>query len=303
MRSIKSFLVSLAILSSVTAAGQQADLRLVLKVPNAVAVDGLPEVGYYVLAADNAVYRYAKVGSDLQFVGRFSLQGTAKGIDLTFVRDDTQGTVVVTQWDDKLHLGFVYRYSPEGKVIQKWSTLRHIPTGLVYDPTSHLVYFATADSNELYAADLQGGSHQLCEIRGAVQIGPITLDVERHLIYAADREGALFVVDLHSKKVTRLSLSFGLASALRLDGKNQKLYVADNVQRKIYVVDLSTQNNRVIVDSAQIKSPSGLAPGPENALLFTDRESGGVYLAKVDTLGPAKPSNVKQARKKAANQR
>jgi DNA-binding beta-propeller fold protein YncE len=298
MRSIKSFLLSLAILSSVTVAAQQADLRLVLKVPNAVAVDGLPEVGYYVLAADNAVYRYAKVGSDLQFIGRFSLQGRAKGIDLTFVRDSSQDTVVVTQWDDTLHSGFVYRYSPEGNVIRKWSTGRHIPTGVDYDPTRHLVYFATADSNELYAADLQGDSHQLCEIRGAVQIGPIALDIERHFIYAADREGAMFLVDLQSKRVTRLSATFGLASALRLDGKNQKLYVADNVQRKIYVVDLSTQNNRVAVDSAQIKSPSGLAPGPENTLLFTDRESGGVYLAKAEPLGPSKPSDVKQTRTK-----
>jgi len=304
MRSIQRFLMSLAILSGVTAAGQQADLRLVLKVPDAVAVDGLPEVGYYVLTANNVVYRYARADSGLQFVGRFSLQTSATGIDLTFARDNRQDTVVVTEWDDKLHLGFVNRYSPEGKLIGSWPTLRHIPTGIDYDPTSHLVYFATADSNELYAADLHGGSpHQVCEIRGAVQIGPIALDIDRHLIYAADREGALFLIDLQSKKVTRLSSSFGLASALRFDGKNRKLYVADNVQKKIYAVDLSTQTNRVIVDSEQIASPSGLAPGPENTLLVTDRKSGSVYLAKLEALGTSQASSVRQARRKAVNQR
>ena len=301
MRSIRRFWASLAILSGVMAAAQQTDLRLILKVPDAVAVDGLPEVGYYILAADNVVYRYSKADSGLQFVGRFALEAPGtNGIDLTFVRDNKQDTIVVTQWTDKLHLGFVNRYSPEGTLIGSWPTLRHIPTGVDYDPTSHRVYFATADSNELYAADLHGGSpHQVCEIRGAVQIGPIALDFDRHLIYAADREGALFVVDLQSKKVTRLSPSFGLASALRFDGKNRKLYVADNVQKKIYAVDLSTQSNRVIVDSAQITSPSGLAPGPEDTLLVTDRKSGNVYLAKLEALGPNQAFKRKAVAKKS----
>ncbi len=263
--------------------GQNPDLRLLLKVPNAVAIEGMPEIGYYILSADDTVYHYGTSGSGLQFSGRFSLQGTdAYGIDVTVIRDNNQDSIAVTEWSDKIRLGYVNRYSTEGRLIHSWSTLHHIPAGIDYDPGSHVLYFGTSDSNELYAVDIhENNPHYVCDVQGAAHLGPISLDPDRQLIYVTDSRGSLFVVDLRTRKTALLTSSFGLASALHFDSKTGILYVADIVQKKIYAVDPSSQNNRPVVDSAQIRSPSGLALGPDNTLLITDQRSGGVFLMHI----------------------
>jgi sugar lactone lactonase YvrE len=264
-----------------------------------VAVDGLPELGYYVLTEENVVYRYTKSGAGLQFSSRFSLNEEGRGVDLTLVRENQQISVAVTQWTGSLlRTGFVFRYSPEGKVISKWQT-KHVPTGIDFDIVNHRIYFATADSNELYSVDLQGNEPKYaCEVYGARQLGPIALDAERQLVYAADSVGGLFVADLASKKVTQLSSSFGLASALRLDSKRRILFVADNVQKKIFAVDLVTGRQTIIAASAQLRGPTGLALDPEdNSLLITDQRPGNVFLAPLNSPGK-RASPFPQAAKK-----
>jgi DNA-binding beta-propeller fold protein YncE len=281
--------------------GQQPDFRLILTIKNPIAVaslPSLPEAGYYFLTADGAVYRYVRAGSGLEFSNRFSLEGPGDGIDLTVVGDEQGRSVVVTEWIDKLHLGFVQRYSPEGKVLSYWST-RHIPSGVDYDPINRLVYFATADSNELYVLDPHGGEpHAVCEIRGAMQVGAIAVDPDQQLVFAGDTQGRVFQVDLKSKKVTPLKVSFGLASALWIDGKYRTLYVVDAVKKRIYALALSSQKKPVVVESGKLANPTGLAPGPGNTLLVTDQKSGGAYLAQIAPSGSAKPVSAKSAAKK-----
>jgi DNA-binding beta-propeller fold protein YncE len=267
--------------------GQQPELQLVAKVPYPVAVAGLPDVGYYILTAENVVYRYIAADSGLQFSSRFPLDPPGDAIDIAFLHVDQEDSVVVTQWTDKVKLGFVNRYSPNGKLLSSWKT-QHIPTGVDFDAVNRLVYFATVDSHELYKVDLRGGEPQfVCEIRGAIQLGPIALDVDRQLMYVADNQGAIFIVDLGSKKVKQLSSSFGLASALLFYRNHKVLYVADTVRKRIYAVDTSTpsQSNRVITQSPQLMGPSGIAPGRGDALLVTDSKSEKVFLAQIGPSG------------------
>jgi DNA-binding beta-propeller fold protein YncE len=214
-------------------------------------------------------------------------------VDITFLHADQENSVVVTQWADKLKLGFVKRYSLSGKLIgSPWIT-KHIPTGVDFDVVNHLVYFATGDSHELYKVDLRGGDPQfVCEIRGAIQqLGSIALDADRQLMYVADNSGTVFIVDLRSKKVEQLHPSFGLAAALRFDNNHKVLYVADSVKKMVYAVDTSTpsQSRHVIVGLRQLMGPSGVAPGRGDTLLITDAKSGKVFLAQIGQSGMGVP--------------
>lgn len=299
MRWIHYSLLALAVLAGATELAAQApDFRVVLKVLNSEAVGGLPDAGYYILTANNVVYHYTLAGAGLTFSRRFALDTPGDGADITFVRDGGHDSVVVTQWADKVHLGFVRRYDPAGKVLATWQ-IRHVVTGVDFDQQKNRIYFVTLDSNELYSVDLSGGEpHVVCEARGALQLGPLAVDANRQLAYTSDAEGRLFVVDLTSKKVTQLSPSFGLASALRFDSQTRILYVADQGKQKIYAVDLSTAGGRIIGESSQIANPSGLAPGPGNTLLVTDLKSGNVYLGKVGSAQVNRSQQTRASQKK-----
>lgn len=282
------------------AAAQGPDLRLVLTAPNAVAVAGVPESQYYVLSSDDAVYRYIQVGSDFRYVGQFFLQGPKNGIDMTLAQVDQQESVIVTQWMQGASQGSIYRYASGGKVLKVW-TVQHVPTGIVFDPATRLAYFATYDSNELYAVrlDVEGAQPTLVSnIVDATNVGALALDSEQQIIYAADRRGSIFAVDLHSKRVTQLKASFALPVALLFYSPTKSLYVADEVKRKIYAVSIVTQRVQVVADSFQ--SPSGLAVGPGNSVVISDRKSGGVLVMRVAagvTLG--QPKSQEKAKRQA----
>jgi hypothetical protein len=285
MRALCRFTLAVMVLNCAVAAAQQ-ELRLVLKVPNAVAMDGFPDTGYYILTSDNAVYHYADTSGELRFIRKFPLQGTGDAMDLTFVRADGQDSVVVTQWASKaqitvsgsrMNLGGVYRYSTEGKVLGEWQT-RRVAAGVDYDPTRRLIYFSTADANEVYQADLAGGVPRfVCEVTGAMQLGPIALDTPNQVLYTADTNGRLFSVSLRTKRVTPLKPTFALVSALRLDAERGILFVADSVQKKIFAISLVGQSSRVISESRLLTSPSGLAQGQGDTLMIADLKSGSVF--------------------------
>ena len=281
MRSAHLLFLALTIMVCATAAGQQSDLQLALKVPHPVAVDGSPKTGYYVLTQDKVVYHYIQSSSGLQFSSRFALEGIGYVIDLTFASIDLQDSVIVSEWDNHSRLGFIRRYSLQGKIIQNWQ-ISHIPSGIGFNPENGQIYFTTADSHEIYSVDIRGGiPHSISEVRDVVQLGPIALDTKRQIVYVAAGDGRLFFLDLNSRKITQMGLEFELPAALRFDDQHRLLYVADQVKKKIYAVDVSTESGRVIAESEQLTSPSGLAPGPENTLLITDEKSGSVYLGKV----------------------
>lgn len=264
-------------------AAQNLQLQLVLKVPNAIAMDGLPEAGYYLLTIDDAVYHYANTASGLQFVRKFPV-AAGQPIDIALAPLEQQDSLVITNslatasQQTRSTLGQVLRYSPDGQLIKSWS-VPHIPTGLAYDRGKRAVYFGTADSNELYRLDLPDGNPQyVCSVRGANQIGPIALDESGGVIYAADSQGTLFAVDLATKRTSRLSSSFALPAALRFDKAHRVLYVADQVDRKLYAVELTGKaGKRLISASRLLTSPSGLAPGRNDAILVADFKSGSVY--------------------------
>lgn len=269
-----------------SALGQQPELRLLLKVPSAVAITGTPDSGYYVLTSDSAVYAYKQTSSGPQFAGKFALKDTGGGLDITLVQTGQQDSVLVTQWEPSLSQGFIYHYALDGKVLGIWKT-RHVAVGIDYDSSSQQFYFSTLDSNEVYRADLKGGDpHVVCNVPGAMQLGPLTLDRKRQTAYSADNQGSLFAVDLTTRKVAQLKPTFVSPSALLFDDNTGLLYVADRIQKKVYAVDPDRQSRQTVVGSIQITSPSGLAPGPGNSLVISDEKSGTVLLSQLDSAPP-----------------
>lgn len=288
MKMILNISLSL-ILLSFGAYAQQSDLSLLSKVQGAIAVTGAPGRGYYVLTSDKAVYHYTEIRAGrLSFAGRFDLQAPGKGIDIAFARVDQQDSVLVAQWAGSTFKGAIYRYSPDGKVIRVWKT-GHMPGGIYFDPTRRQAFFGTFDSHELYRIDLNAADPQfVLDVFGARQLGPITFDPDRQIIYVADTQGTLYSVDPHTRKVAQLSSSFGLVSALFFESRSQLVYVADRVQKKIFAVNPSTKTIRSILQSAKITSPSGLTAGQGNSLIISDESSGGIFLKQLGTSSAAR---------------
>src|SRR5262249_28030644 len=227
------------------------------------------------------VHRYTQTDSDFHYAGTFALHDPASPIDITFARVGHEESVLVTQWFQGTSHGSIYQYAPEGKVL-KACNLLHIPTRIVFDPASQQIYFGTYDTNELYKVDIdEGRTHEICSIPNAVGLGPLALDSERQMLYAADKQGAIFAVDLQSKRVTQLRTSFAYPAALLFHSSTKSLYVADQVQRKVYALSTSTQRAQVVVKSAQIQGPSGLAAGPGDSLVISDKRSGSVLVMRV----------------------
>jgi len=283
MRTIH-YRVLLFLALSLSAACEQNELRLLLKVPKAVAVTGTPDSGYYVLTSDNQVYGYKQTSSGPQFTTKFALKDSGGGIDITLVPTGYQGSVLVTQWEQNQYQGFIYHYAADGTILGVWKT-RHVPIGIDFDASSQQFYFSTLDSNEVYQAALKGGELRLvCTVPGATQLGPLTVNSKRQTVYVADYQGPLFEVNLATKKATRLKPSFVSPSALLFDDKTGFLFVADRIQRKVYAVDPSSQSSQIVVASAQITSPSGLASGLGSSLVISDEKSGTVLLSQVNPM-------------------
>jgi sugar lactone lactonase YvrE len=283
MKRAHSCILLLVLVAYATA---QAPARLLLTVPNAVAIAGTPESAYYVLSSDSAIYRYMRVGSDFRYAGKFVLQDPRSGVDMTLAKVGQDESVIVTQWMKGTSRGSIYRYASDGKVLKVW-TVQHVPTGIVFDPSTRVAYFGTYDSNELYAVEIDGDGSEPKVVRNIVQamnISALALDPEQQIIYASDRNGAIFAVDLHSKRVTQLKVSFALPAALLFHSPTKSLYVADEVKRKVYAVSIASQKNQVVAESIQIQSPSGLAIGPENSIVISDKKSGAVMQVAVEVI-------------------
>jgi DNA-binding beta-propeller fold protein YncE len=281
--------------------GQNSEPVIALKVGKPVAISGTTSTGYFVLTADGVVYRYANGPSGLTFSGRFNLPMSGQATDLTMSRMGQQDSVIVASWSSSEASGWIYRYSPEGKMLHSWR-ISKVVSGLATDDRNQILYFtayfSSVASNELYRINLPGGQPEfVCTIKGIERAGAIAVDAGAGIVYVADAFGGkLIQIDLSSKQSTVLTKEFKLPSAIYLKDESRTVYVADAVRKTVSAINLAgpATNSTVVGQSSKFRSPSGLAPGPGESLLVVDSEADAVFLLQLGPRPPVAPAKSKK---------
>lgn len=266
-------------LLQVPALGQEHSLTRVLDLKKPIAMVGRVGSDYYLLTSEGVVYRYDTKQNILQFSKRFSLPiVAAQAVDIALAQDQ----VFVTAWVNSIARGKIYRFDLDGSPKNNGWSIQHIPSGIDYDANAQILYFATSDSNELYAIDVTGAGEPkyVCETRAGAT-GAIALDSVHHLVYAADvRNGQILAVDI-SRRTSRVIVEhLGGPAALLVDADARALYVADYVRGKVFAIELQSGHytSKELPSYGTLRRPTGIAPGPNNSVFVADSEASGVFL-------------------------
>jgi DNA-binding beta-propeller fold protein YncE len=258
----------------------QGTPQVILNAGQPVAIDGLPDAGYFVLTRGSVVFHYVPVSGALQFKGRFENSQFGESFDLTYAVAGGKESALITSFSNETHRGYLNRYSPDGQLIHSWM-IRKVPVGIDYDPASGYAYYSTADSNEIYRLRIEGGEPQyVCEIAGAERLGSVAVDSTGHILYVADSaRGTISRIDLNSTKVSELTSNLRQPSALRYDQDQKILYIADALAHRVFALmpGQSPSKHPVEAVSEPLRNPSGLAPGLNGALLISDFKTDSIY--------------------------
>jgi DNA-binding beta-propeller fold protein YncE len=276
---IYRFVMSLLALSPALILAQ-GNPQVVLNAGQPVAIDGLPDAGYFVLTLGSVVFHYVPVRGELQFKDRFQNSRFGESFDLTYAVANGKESVLISSFSNETHRGYLNRYSPDGQLIHSWM-IRKMPVGIDYDPASGYAYYSTADTNEIYRLRIEGGEPEyLCEIAGAQRLGSVAVDSVGHILYVADSSrGTISRIDPNSNKVSELTSGLLQPSALRYDKDRKILYIADALAHRVVALmpGQSSSKRPVGPVSESFRNPSGLAPGWNGALLISDFKTGSIY--------------------------
>ncbi len=173
--------------------------------------------------------------------------------------------------------GSLLQYSIDGR----WERSFNQPTiltGLAADDASQRLFLSGPSSGYIYVYSWNDPSQNpikpFVRVPRAASLGPQALDVARSTLFVGDvGSGKIFSIDLSTKRSRELiSSSLGQPAALVFDRIERKLYVADRVGRKIWIVQVDAGNPRATVFAAAsaFRSPSALAIGPNKTLWVGD---------------------------------
>jgi sugar lactone lactonase YvrE len=156
--------------------------------------------------------------------------------------------------------------------------------GVAVDPVQQVAYCSDSRLGEVYKLDIKQEKSSfvsLVKMNNVVKtndvgtLGPVLLDSKRHRLLVADIEkGSIYSVDLVDKHVDTVLTNSSMRepSALALDAANDRLYIADSVQRKVWVVSLMDSKLRIqpFGEAVHFSQPVGLALGSDGSLWVAD---------------------------------
>lgn len=256
-----------AFLAAASAAGTQAGVGGLSR-PIAIAPLGGPGQ-VVVLESDGRLVSVSTTKGEVHpLVGSFA---PARPIDMATYSGDGGSWIFLTasRTSDKSarspEMHAVLQIDPSGKVVARWNVLgAGALSGVATWPAGKAVFAATSQTGEIIK--LQPGSRsqptRWTALDGVYALGPLAVDPERHTLWTADPiQGALFAVDLETKRVRRIAAHLGQLLSLVVDEANDRLYMADASGRRIWSLDLKNPEAKptVFSDDSRFRQPAGVA--------------------------------------------
>jgi sugar lactone lactonase YvrE len=254
-----------------------------LKVP--VALDKLPSGDLFALTQTGGVHRFHQDGGLLKEIGSFQLPREQNPIDIVSAVVNHQPCLLISS--AYIAGGYVFKYSLDGKVIQKWKAW-HVLSGIDFDPSSDLFYAAGAESAEVYYGSANSQSSELQSlgsVLGAGELGPLIVDSRRSQLLIGDiQNGQVFSFDLRNHRSKLVLKGLGSPEALLLSSDGDALYVADGVKRRVLRVDLRNPDTKPVVFSAEdvYKDPDGLALMSGGYFAVADDRANAIFIVSPD---------------------
>lgn len=181
-------------------------------------------------------------------------------------------------------LAKIAQYSLDGRLVAQWVMPkgRVLSAGVAVDPKQHVAYIANARRPEIYTLELQESParlRQFAGLRDAGVLGPLILDERRHRLLVGDVvNGAVYSIDLATRRVALLTALGGEPAALAIDGTGERLYVADAAGERIQMVLLQTGAVSTFAMPSELREPRGLAVAPDGGVWVGDAETGTLLL-------------------------
>lgn len=165
-------------------------------------------------------------------------------IDMTVVQDRGGDRIYVTlRWavHSTMVLAAVVEFDASGRRLGMWRVNMPQVAGVAVDPRRREAYLTSTFEPEVYTLDLARTSAtptRLMRLFGARGLGPLALDRERQLLYAADPStGSLLRIEIGEREMSVVARGLGVVSALALSADGRRLYVLDSSRGRIWTLD------------------------------------------------------------------
>jgi len=212
--------------------------------------------------------------------------GLYEGVDIEAAAFDGSEAIFVNQVPASRSFGArLVSFNLDGKPRGEWllPPWKGRCSGLAIDVQAPAAYVATMKTAEIFKLDLRRPKtppQPLARISEATVLGSLALDAKRQRLLVADvAQGALFAVDLGTRKWQRLARDLGEPSALALDAGADQLFVTDASGRRVWVLDLATRDPkpRVVAKLRELEEPMGLTLASDGSLWVGDPGAGKVF--------------------------
>jgi DNA-binding beta-propeller fold protein YncE len=209
--------------------------------------------------------------------------------DMAAARMGNVDSIFVALYDTVGRPGLLAKYSLEGSQLQTWNA-RATFAGVAVDPIHQTVYIGDAITGEISSLSMDensSGPSFLAEVSGVTRLGPLAVDAAGQRLFAADvGEGAIYVVDLRSRKSRRLASGMGEPAALTYDADHQRLFVADASRHCIWQISTNSLKPKVSIFSSapELREPRGITLDAQHSVWVADHAAIQVFKLSPDGL-------------------
>jgi DNA-binding beta-propeller fold protein YncE len=255
-RLARILLPALLIASALQAAAQTDDLG------RPAAIDRLASGSLYALDEQGSVHAVDFPGGKPAVTGSFRLP--VGGAESDIVCAQLGGKDVLFVAANFGLIGQVSIFSTTGQMSKQYWNLPNGVAGIAYDAADSILYVASGRTPEIFGINvLKNGSPVfLAETPGSQRLGPILYDVRENALLVGDLVmGAIYKVDIVSRKAALLFGGLTSPSGMKLSADGSLLFVSDDAARRVVTFTMAQPGSapKVFAKIPQFRSPSGLA--------------------------------------------
>jgi DNA-binding beta-propeller fold protein YncE len=227
-----------------------------------VAIDRLGSGSLYVLDEQGAVHAVDFPGGKPAVTGSFRLPSGGAESDIASAQMGGKDVLFVAA--NFGLIGQVSMFSTTGQMSKQYWNFPNGVAGIAYDAANSTLYVASGRSPEIFRIDVakNGGPVFLAGTPGSQRLGPILYDARENALLVGDLVmGAIYKVDLASRKAAQLFGGLTSPSGMKFSADGSLLYVSDDAARRVVTFTVAQPGSapRVFAKIPQFRSPSGLA--------------------------------------------
>jgi len=205
----------------------------------------------------------------------------SRGADLVaaLVNDEEQIFVSALAGDN----GLIRRYDLDGQQLEVYR-VPFLGAGFDIDVNGHRLFVANSLTNEIASIDLISGRAAIfTKVEGGHNLGPLVVSLGKGSLFVADqRTGVVIEVAMRDGQTKGSVTSVEIPVALAFDEQYQTLFVANAQNGEIVRASIGARNRILKPIETNLRTVTGVAPGPLGSVFVADADTLAVYNISVD---------------------